>query len=40
MTYEDYCKIVTLHPVFCIATGTLEEERFLKRLAKAVDYES
>lgn len=25
---------------FGIATGTLEEDRFLKRLAKAVDYES
>ena len=25
---------------FGIATGTLEEDRFLKRLAKAVSYES
>ena len=25
---------------FGIATGTLEEDRFLKKLAKAVDYES
>ena len=31
---------MTLHLVFGIATGTLEEDRFLKRLAKAVDYES
>lgn len=40
--YEAGQHDVASNIAFCfgIATGTLEEDRFLKRLAKAVDYES